>query len=86
MKKILKLSKLTFEEMTTIITEVEAVLNSRPLTYVHTDSTDIFTPFHLYTGNRVLDPPDLRILNFNEISAEGARKRVQKPDNLIGNF
>ena len=34
----------------------------------------------------MLDPPDLRIINFNEISAEGARQRVQKLDNLIGKF
>ena len=72
--------------MTTILAEVEAVLNSRPLTYLQTDSTDVLTPFHLYTGTRVLDPPDPRIINFKEISAEGARQRVQKLDNLIGKF
>ena len=86
LKKTLKLSKLNYEELTTILAEVEAVLNSRPLTYLQTDSTDVLTPFHLYTGTRVLDPPDPRIINFNEMSAEGARQRVLKLDNIIGKF
>ena len=63
----MKLQKLSYEEMTTVVAEVEAVLNSRPLTYIQTDSTDVLTPFHLYTGSRALDPPDPRIVNFNEI-------------------
>ena len=66
LKKSLKQQKLSYEEMNTIVTEVEAVLNSRPLTYIQTDSTDVLTPFHLYTGSRALDPPDPRIVNFNE--------------------
>ena len=86
LKKSLKLQKLSYEEMTTIIAEVEAVLNSRPLTYIQTDSTDVLTPFHLYTGSRALDPPDPRIINFNEMSAEGARQRVLKLDKIIGSF
>ena len=66
LKKSLKLQKLNYEEMTTVLAEIEAVLNSRPLTYLQPDSTDILTPFHLYTGTRVLDPPDPRILNFEK--------------------
>ena len=70
LKKSLK-HKLSYEEMNTIVTEVEVVLNSRPLTYLQTDSTEVLTPFHLYTGSRALDPPDPRIVSFNEMAAEG---------------
>ena len=72
--------------MTTIIAEIEAVLNSRPLTYIQTDSTDVLTPFHLYTGSRALDPPDPRIKDFTEMTAEAARQRVLKLDKIIGSF
>ena len=86
LKKSMKLYKLTYEAMTTIIAEIEAVLNSRPLTYIQTDSTDVLTPFHLYTGTRSLDPPDPRIKNFTEMNAGEARQKVQKIDKIIGSF
>ena len=86
LKKSLKSKKLDYEELSTVLAEVEAVLNSRPLTYIQAESTDVLTPFHLYTGSRALDPPDPRIVNFNEMTAEGARQRVLKLDKIIGSF
>ena len=86
LKKSMKLYKLTYEAMTTIIAEIEAVLNSRPLTYIQTDKTDVLTPFHLYTGTRSLDPPDPRLKNFMEMKPGEARQRVQKIDKIIGSF
>ena len=39
--------------------EVEAVLNSRPLTYLSTDDLEEpLTPSHLLVGRRLLDMPD----------------------------
>ena len=37
LKKTLGRSKLSFDELTTILVEVEAVLNSRPLTYLYSE-------------------------------------------------
>ena len=86
LKKSIKLYKLSYEAMTTLLAEIEAVLNSRPLTYIQTDSTEVLTPYHLYTGTRALDPPDPRIKNFTEMNAGEARQRVQKIDKIIGSF
>lgn len=43
------MAQLIYEELLTVLTEVEGVLNSRPLTYVYSDITDQepLTPGHL---------------------------------------
>ena len=55
LRKILGKSKLNYEELETIIVEIEGVLNSRPLCYVYDDpSVDVLTPSHLMVGRRLL--------------------------------
>ncbi|KAL2076872.1 hypothetical protein ACEWY4_027539 [Coilia grayii] len=55
LKKVLGRASLSFEEMTTILTEVEATLNSRPLTFVNNDLDEPqpLTPAHFLVGKRV---------------------------------
>ncbi|KYN50081.1 Pro-Pol polyprotein, partial [Cyphomyrmex costatus] len=52
LRKILGEALLSFEEMYTILTQIEAVLNSRPLTPLSTDPTDLqaLTPGHFLIG------------------------------------
>ena len=51
LKKIIGKALLTFEELRTVIYEIECTLNSRPLTYVDEDFDDnILTPNHLIYG------------------------------------
>ena len=58
-KKTIGKSTLSYEELLTVITEVEAVLNSRPISYVSTEDLDEpLTPSHLLIGFRVLSLPD----------------------------
>ncbi|XP_064463564.1 uncharacterized protein LOC135374554 [Ornithodoros turicata] len=51
---------LTFEELTTTLCEVEAVVNSRPLTHVGTDAGDPepLTPSHFLLGKRATSLPN----------------------------
>ena len=54
LRKILSKSKLTYEELLTVICEIESVVNSRPLCYVYDDSIEeTITPSHLLLGRRV---------------------------------
>ena len=50
LKKVIKNAKMSYEELLTVVTEVECVLNSRPLTYMSSDDIEEpFTPSHLMT-------------------------------------
>ncbi len=52
LKKILGRACVMYEELLTILTEIECVLNSRPLTYVSTeDLEEPLTPTHLLSGD-----------------------------------
>ena len=59
LRKVLGKAQLTYEELLTVLTEVEGVLNSRPLTYIHPEVTDNpLTPSHLVIGRRLATLPD----------------------------
>ena len=49
----------TLEQLSTLLTEIEAILNSRPLTYVYEDfeSGFVLTPSHFLVMNRKLGLP-----------------------------
>ena len=54
LRKMLGNARLTFEEMNTVLIEVEGVLNNRPLTYIADDNEPI-TPAHLMHGRRTMN-------------------------------
>ena len=52
--KTLKNVRLNYEELETIVLEIEAVVNSRPLSYLHDDELlEPLTPSHLMYGRRL---------------------------------
>ena len=59
LKKVLGKNCVTLETLQTVITEIEATLNDRPLTYVSSDLTDPgpLTPSHLLHGRRITRIP-----------------------------
>ena len=67
LKKSVGRASLTYDELSTLVTEIEAVLNSRPLTYVSTDDLEEpLTPSHLLLGYRVLSLPDPTLTMMNQ--------------------
>ena len=51
LKKCLRNARLNYDELSTTL---EAVLNSRPLTYVYDEFEESLTPSHLVIGRRIL--------------------------------
>ncbi|XP_035222886.1 uncharacterized protein LOC118195671 [Stegodyphus dumicola] len=61
-KRVIGETLLTFEELTTLLAQIEAILNSRPLCSVNNtdiDCINILTPSHFLTGDVILSPPEL---------------------------
>ena len=58
-KKTLGKASITLTELQTLTTEVEAILNDRPITYVSRDCVDeeLLTPSHLLNGRRITSLP-----------------------------
>ena len=61
LKKVLGRSTLSFEEIRTILVEIETVINLRPITYVYDDADSNsypLTPSHLIYGRRISSTPN----------------------------
>ena len=54
LKKCVGKAKLSYEELETILIEIEMVINSRPLTYLYEEADEALTPSHLLIGRRLL--------------------------------
>lgn len=60
LKRVIGDSTLTFEELATVLTQIEACLNSRPLTKLNENTDDLMplTPGHFLVGEPLLNIPD----------------------------
>ena len=79
LKKVLGRATLGFDELNTILIEIEAVINSRPITYVYDDEESIsypLTPSDLIYGRRITCTPNAshyEIVSTNESLTRKAR-------------
>ena len=92
-KKTLGRAHISLPTLQTIITEVEAILNNRPLTHISDDITDPepLTPAHLLHGRRLTQLPherttidELQDVNYGE--AEHARRDAKMQSILLEHF
>ena len=61
LKKVIGKARLDYDELQTILIEVESIVNSRPLTYVYDElESEPLTPSHLLYGRRLAVLPDKR--------------------------
>ena len=69
LKKIMGTALLTFEELRTVIYEIECTLNSRPLTYVDEDFDN-----NILTSNHLIYERNINKKCFNDSSSEDMNK------------
>ena len=90
-KKVLGRSYVDFQTLSTVVTEIEAVINDRPLTYVSSGEVDLepLTPSHLLYGRRVTQLPyseDLELPVQSGLTKETLSRRARHLRTLINNF
>lgn len=82
LKRILDSTFLTYEEYTTVLAQVEAVLNSRPLTSLSNDPNDlsVLTPGHFLIGESMncIPEPDYTPLMINRLSRWQRVQQIQQ--------
>ena len=88
LRKILGKARLTYEELLTVIAEVECVLNSRPLCRIYNDNTDdVITPSHLLFGRRLLSTFNQEISPENiDFGRTGVTKRFDLIKQILEHF
>ena len=91
LKKMVGRARLTYEELNTVVIEVEAVINSRPLSYVTADDLDQpLIPVHLLTGRRLLSLPDAvgyqDIEEDFNITSNHLTRRLTYPNRVLDEF
>ncbi|CAI5682672.1 unnamed protein product [Oreochromis niloticus] len=91
LKKVLGRASLHFEEMCTVLAEVEATLNSRPLTFVHNEVNEPqpLTPAHFLVGKRLTSLPPKSIpkdTHHPTANKEDITRRWRYRQKLMTNF
>ena len=93
LRKMVGQASLTHDELLTAVTEIESIINSRPLSYVSAgDTEEPLTPSHLLIGRRVLNLPD----NLShmcdpgdgdyEINSTQLTRRMRHLSNILNHF
>ena len=94
-KKVLGRSHLTFDQLHTLITEIEAVIHDRPLKYSsgEIDDSQPLTPAHLLAGRRLSGLPepaaaglDRQVIRGASVSASELRSRYRHQLELLEHF
>ena len=93
LKKVVGKARLSHDELTTVLAEVEATINSRPLMYVSLDDIEEpLTPSHLLVGRRLSSLPDPSVDEDNDedyvpnSTAESLTKQMSYLSRTLNHF
>ena len=87
LKKVIGNAHITYEELETVVIEIEGVLNSRPLAYLYDDiSEEPLTPSTLVIGHRLLTQSQFQNVTDLESSKTSLVKRSKYLKQLLQHF
>jgi len=91
LKKTIGKAKLSLDELTTVLVQVEAILNSRPISYVSSeDLEEPLTPSHLLSGRCLLCLPEGTAVNQDdqdfELTFQDLGDRAQNLTKVLNHF
>ncbi|XP_044171892.1 uncharacterized protein LOC122956294 [Acropora millepora] len=87
LKKTLGNARLSFDELSTLLTEVESTLNSRPLTYEYNEvDEEVLTPSHLIYGRRIKSLPDEIVEPDDALNHESSSARFKYLSTKLAHF
>ena len=87
LRKTLSKAKLNYEELLTVIVEVEGILNSRPLCYIYDNEIDeVLTPSHLIFGRRILTSIESEAELDSRATETILTRKMKNINNLISSF
>lgn len=93
LRKLIGRAQFSHDELSTALAEIEAVINSRPLSYLSSsDIEEPLTPSHLIVGRRILNFPDhlsymcdLEDSEFT-LDSQQANNRIKHLNNILNHF
>ncbi|CAH2102097.1 unnamed protein product [Euphydryas editha] len=85
LKRVIGDSTLTFEELSTVLTQIEACLNSRPISCLsdHPDDPLPLTPGHFLIGESLITIPDN---NYSDVSKLSGLQRWKLTQRMVHDF
>ncbi|GBM17523.1 hypothetical protein AVEN_198026-1 [Araneus ventricosus] len=89
LRKIVGRSSLSLSELETLFIEIEAMINSRPITYIYDDPSEPspLIPAHFLIGKRLLSLPVTRVSREELIGSRNSLiKRHKHQQNLLNHF
>ena len=86
LKKCIRNARLNYDELSTVLVEVEAALSSRPLTYVFDEMEKPLTSSHLIVGRRILSVPSKSSSDEVGQTEETLKRRAKFLQRILDHF
>lgn len=87
LRKILRRTTISYDELLTVLAEIECVINCRPLCYMYSDDiNEVLTPSHLMIGRRLMTENRILPNEIYEETEKTLKSRYKYLRTLVDNY